>query len=155
MKIQYSGLESKDQTGEAMYDTVNKFSSDLDKFTVEYNYEQTPLSKLPLKVFYDYVRNIPYRRDGKPVEVVARPKYILSQPSTGFDCKKKAILMASWLRQNNVPYRFMSMSRLPSGRVHHVFVQGWIRNRWRNIDATYKKYSLFEPQEGTRFELLR
>jgi hypothetical protein len=154
MKAIVQPLRDKSQTGKSLYDTVYQFYDDCRKCRVLYKSNLVPFSALSLSGAFDYVRKLPYRRDGRPVEVVARPKYILSWPAIGYDCKKKGILMASWLHLHGIPFRFMTLSRLPSGRIHHVYPQAWLNGAWRNVDATYAEYQLFEPKEATNAEVL-
>lgn len=148
-------LRSKDQTGKSLYDTVYRYADDCQKCRVLYGSNLVPFSALSLSGAFDYVKNLPYRRDSRPVEVVSRPKYILSWPSIGYDCKKKGILMAAWLHLHGIPFRFMTVSRLPSGRIHHVFPQAWLNGQWRNVDATYPEYQLFDQKEATNAEILK
>lgn len=142
--VNRSPLRSKDQTGRAMYSLAVSFADDLGTLAGE------KLSK-----FYNRVKNIPYQRDPKGLETIARPGLLLKEfPS--LDCKKKAILMAAFFRKNKKPFRFVAVSEIPSKKIHHVFVQVFLRGQWRNVDATYSKYKLFEPKPRiTRAEILK
>ncbi len=145
-------LNSKNQTGRKMYAIVEEFHSDLD--TAFLPRARNPLSSLPIQRFFDFVKDIPYRRDNKPVEVIARPAHILRFAALGMDCKKKAILIASWLRANGIPYRLIASSKRPDKRVHHVFPQGKLDNRWTTLDATYSWFRPGEVKEVTHAEVL-
>lgn len=127
-----------------MYRLVIQFADDLGE-----------LAGLPLTRFYDRVKRIPYQRDPKGRETIARPSLLLNEfPS--LDCKKKAILMGAYFLKNKKPFRFVAVSEIPSRRIHHVFVQVFLRGAWRNVDATYSKYKLFEPKPRiTRSEVLK
>lgn len=131
-----SPLTSKEQTGREMYRLVEigQAANDLGE-----------LASLPLLSFYTRVKNIPYKRDKKGTETIARPRLLLSEfPS--LDCKKKAILMAAWFRANKVPFKFIAVSENPSRKFHHVFVIAKVTGKWRNVDATYSHYNLFEKK---------
>lgn len=154
--INITPLFDKKQTGEEMHRLINKYSTDLDKISVSLHGNNVPLSKLTLQQYFDMVRRIPYRRDIKQIEVVARPRKILRGSSNGCDCKKKAILMAAWCNRNNVPFRLIASSRLPTGRIHHVFPQALLnKNGWTNIDATYPQYRIGETKKITKAEVLK
>lgn len=147
-------LYDKEQTAKEMYYLVKKYFDDLNKYKIRLGGKTVPLSSLTIKQFFNLVKNIPYRRDEKPVEVVSRPKFILQNRRNGMDCKKKGILLGAFLRANNLPYRFTSISRKPSGRIHHVFPQVYINGMWRNLDATYSHYKPFQRKKVTAVELL-
>ncbi len=127
-----------------MYSLVRAFASDLG-----------PLARLPLPQFFDVVRKLPYVRDIRGSEVVARPALILKE-FPAIDCKKKAILIASYLQLNGIPFRFVASSIRKDKRIHHVFTQGNFSGEWRNVDPTYRHYRLFEPKPGlTKTEILQ
>lgn len=139
-----STLWNKTQTARAMYSLVIRFATDLGSY-----------GKLSLQDFFDVVRKIPYLRDTKGSEVVARPRLIFSE-FPAIDCKKKAILMASWMEINKIPWRFISTSMRKDKRIHHVFAQGFINGEWKNVDPTYSYFRLFQPKVGiTKTEILK
>lgn len=109
----------------------------------------------PLAEFFGYVKQLPYQRDKRGSETVARPALLLSE-FLALDCKKKAILIAAWCKANGIPYRFIACSERPDKMIHHVFPQAAIGKKWRNLDATYSKYRLFQKKPGlTRAEVLK
>jgi hypothetical protein len=112
------------------------------------------LAEAPLPIFFRAIASIPYREDTEGIEVVTRPYVLLTAPLRGWDCKKKAIAIASWLKLHHIPYRFAATSRRPSGEIHHVVVQAWIDGEWVEIDATYPQNQLFERQAWTKVEPL-
>ncbi len=148
-------LFSKDQTGREMNRLIDLYSGDLRKIKVRHGNRLIPFSSLPIDRAFDIVRRIPYRRDSKPIEVVARPRTILKNRSIGVDCKKKAIILGSYLRERKLPYRLIASSRLPNRRIHHVFPQVLIGGQWLNYDATYSHYRPFQTKKITRMEVLR
>jgi len=154
MIINRQNLSDKKETAEKMYYLVNRYFRDLSKFKTKKNGKIVPVTELNIIEFFDLVRSIPYRKDVKPIEVVSRPKYILKFRKSGADCKKKGILMGAYLKYNNLPYRFMSSSRKPSGRIHHVFPQIFINGKWKNLDATYSHYKPFQKKIVTNSEVL-
>lgn len=155
MRISVSKLRSKDQTGREMHRMINSYSSDLRNVFVFKNGMMIPFNRLPLNDAFDHVRMIPYRRDTKPIEVVSRPREIFRKRNIGMDCKKKAILLASYLRERGLPYRLIASSRLPNRRIHHVFPQLCIFGQCLNFDATYSHYRPFQPKYTTRMEVLQ
>lgn len=105
------------------------------------------------------VRKIPYRRDDSPIEVVARPKYLIERAAGGLDCKKKAVLLGAWLNANGFQplkdWRFVAMSSKPSGQIHHVFPQVNMAGEWKNADATYRYMRLMQRKKATAMEVLK
>lgn len=142
--IRRTTLWDKAQTARAMYGLTRAFASDLGA-----------MAKMPLQGFFDMVRKIPYVRDVKGREVVARPLLILKE-FPAIDCKKKAILIASYLQMNAIPWRFVASSVRKDKRVHHVFTQALIDGEWKNVDPTYSHFKLFEPKRNlTKLEMLQ
>lgn len=154
MKITRSILLDKKQTAKDMYRLVNRYYKDLDIFYLRSGKKLIPISKLSFKKFYNMVKHLPYRKDIKPIEVTSRPYYLLAFPKVGIDCKKKAILIASYLKKNNMPYRFIASSKKKDKRIHHVFPQVFLNGVWYNADATYSRFNLFEPKFVTKAEVL-
>ena len=155
MAVRIQKLRSKDQTGGEMHRLINSYSRDLHDIMVMRNGMMVPFVSLPIDSAFDFVRRIPYRRDTKPIEVVARPREIFLHRNIGMDCKKKAIALASYLRERGLPYRLIASSRLPSRRIHHVFPQICICGQWLNFDATYPHYRPFQRKFVTRTEVLQ
>lgn len=131
-----------------MYSLVSRFSGDINDFY----FKGVPLSSLPLPIYFDIVKKIPFKADDYGVEVVTRPFHLFSAPWIGWDCKKKAIAIASWLAQNHIPFKFTAVSRLPSGEIHHVIVEAQGANGWIELDATYPSNEFAVPQEWTAKE---
>lgn len=137
-----------------MYYLINKYFRDIDKFKVKVNGVLKPLSQLTLGQFFNFVKNIPYKKDIKPIEIISRPEYLIKNRKKGLDCKKKAILICSYLKNYRLPFRLASSSKLISGRIHHVFPQMQLQGNWQNLDATYNYYKPFEKKTVTNFEVL-
>jgi len=112
------------------------------------------LDRLPLPVFFRALSDLPYKRNPAGIEIVSRPYLLLEANTQGMDCKAKAIILASWLERNRIPWRFMAVSRYPNGRIHHVIVQAWIDGEWVDLDATYPGAELFQTNNWTRAEPL-
>jgi len=148
--ITYKRLTDKAQTGNAMKKMVNRFSGDLNNFYVN----KKPLSKIPLPVFYEIVKNLPYKKDTPGVEIITRPLHLLTSPFKGYDCKKKAVLVAAWLKENNIPFQFIAVSSRQDKMVHHVLIRAQINGQWVEIDPTYKTNQLFESKPWTNAEAL-
>lgn len=155
MRIRSRRLTSKDETGRGMHRIINSFSGDLNEIKLWRNGKLIPFTSLPIDQAFEVVKNIPYRRDTKPIEVIARPSEIIRKRNLGMDCKKKAILLASYLRERGIPYRLIASSRLPNRRIHHVFPQLGFVGNWLNYDATYSHYKPFEEKTVTKMEVLQ
>lgn len=155
MALSIKTLRSKDETGEEMHRLIEKYNTDLDGVKVIKNGTKIPFSALSIPDVYEFVKRIPYRKDVSPVEVVARPRTILRNRGAGMDCKKKAIIIASYLKNRGIPYRLIASSRKPNGRIHHVFPQMGFGKTWMNLDATYSHYRPFQPKKLTRAEVLK
>lgn len=147
-------LYSKDQTANRMYYLIDRFYNDLKNFKIRKGKKIVPLPSLTVREFFYFVRSIPYRQDKKPIEVVSRPYHILKYRNLGMDCKKKGILLGSFLRLKKVPFRLIGSSKRKSGRIHHVYPQVFVNGNWKNYDATYKHYRPFQIKEVTNYEVL-
>ena len=156
MNVTTERLSDKAQTADRMKSLVRRFFRDLEAVRIRRNGRDVPILSLPLPEYFDLVKNLRYTRDDKPVEIVARPKYILalSSAGVGIDCKKKAILIAAYLHGIGLPWRFVAVSKKPSREVHHVFPQVLMAGEWLNVDATYPHYSIYNPQRVTKAEIL-
>lgn len=152
--ITTSVLKNKNQTGREMHRLVNRYYTDLDCFSVRHGPQFVPISALSILEYFDFVRRIPYRKDVKGVEVVSRPIKIFFNSPLGMDCKKKTILICSYCRRHRIPYRMVASSKRHDGRIHHVFPQISLFGEWLNMDATYRKYTPFEPKNITRAEVI-
>ena len=125
-----------------MYWTVRNFFGDLDDYD---------LLDRPLPEVFNYVKHIPYVEDNSD-EVVARPGFLLNPDEfEALDCKKKAVIMASWLEAHTEQenWRFVGSSEREDEGIHHVFVQVKIDDEWYNVDATYPEYQLYQAKPET------
>ena len=138
-------LRTPEQTIKAMYRLVNLYSQDLQGFSLN----NIPLSSLPFNQFFEVVKNIPFTQDKKPVEIITRPEIILDNFLQGADCKKKSILIASWLKENFYPFRFKAVSSRIDGQIHHVITEALINNEWLEIDPTYNTNILGQSKNWT------
>lgn len=146
MPVKVIPLKDRIQTGKEITWLAKNFWEDLDQYG--------DLDKT-LPEFYNKVRSIPYSEDQQN-EVVSRPLFLLDReyfPS--LDCKKKAVLMSSFLEAHGEPWRLVTNSELPTGEQHHIFPQIKIDGEWYNVDATYQDYELFQAKpESTAAEEL-
>lgn len=154
MKLSREELTSKDQTGAAMHRLIRMYSGDVRKIMVSNGKTTLPFSELSVQEAFDLVKNIPYRQDNAPIEVISRPSILMRNSNTGLDCKKKSILISSYLHNRGIPYRLIASSKRPDGSIHHVFPQMRFGNRWLNMDATYRHYKPFDKKTVTRAEVL-
>lgn len=129
--------------------TINKIKQLIDKYHNDVNFRG-----ISVRGFFDWVKNLPYRKDPKPIEVVGRPLRIIPiAKQIGIDCKKKAVLMGSYAKQNNIEYRIVVSSNRPDGQIHHIFLQYKINGRWLNADSTYSHLKFAEPKKLTNYEI--
>ena len=149
--ISFHDLDSKDQTGAEMYRLIDQYAGDLDRITVN----GKPLSSMNMFEFFNYVKNIPYRKDIKAIEVVSRPSKIIQNKNDGMDCKKKSILISSYLKNRNIPFRLIASSKRRDKRIHHVFPQMKINDEWVNMDATYNHYRPMRIKTLTAAQVLQ
>lgn len=104
----------------------------------------------PLEKFFAYVKEIPYQADNQifgnyPVrEIVGRPARLLDPGIyPALDCKKKAILIASWAEGNNIPWQFVGVwESMEYSGIHHVFPILFLNDAWVIVDATLPEYKL-------------
>lgn len=148
MELKAWPLDSKYRTVQEIKKAVNAYYTDLRLFP--------GLAKMSIRQFYDYVKRIPYTRDIKDVEIVSRPKYLLTL-FRSLDCKKKAILMGSFMRMKHGQgsYRFVLSSNRPDGQIGHIFTQINCGNRWTNADATYSHNVIGSKKKVTNFEIIK
>lgn len=136
-------LFKRSQSAKEMKKMVRNFSSDLEKF-----------AHLPFDVYFDIVRKMPYEKDRKGVEVVKSPRETFKAGKG--DCKKKAVLVASYANNRWGPksWRFVASSNRPDKRITHVFPEIKIGGKWLNADATYPRFYFGKPKKITRYEIL-
>lgn len=152
MPVSVRTLTDKRQTGQEMTRLVRDYAQDLQQLR---NAQGVPLADLSLPQFFNFVRQIQYRQDRQGVEIVTRPWHSLSTSwRQGLDCKKKAILIASWLQLRGIPWRFVAVSSRPDRDIHHVIVEAWQGGSWKEIDATYPQNSLGISKNWTAKETL-
>ncbi len=146
-------LKNKAQTARRIKHLIEQFYTDLKLCFVQDGNRLIPLSDITLKQYFNFVKNIPYRRDPKPFEIVARPYYILKHRALGHDCKKKAVLVGAYLRMKNYKYRAIGASSRPDKKVHHIYLELFDKKsgQWLPVDATYNHYKLFEPKTQETF----
>jgi len=150
-------LKNRLQTARRIKHLCEQFYLDLNLIFVVKNNKQIPLSKLTLAEYFDFVKNIPYRKDPSPREIVARPYYIIKHRALGADCKKKGVLICSFLRLKNYKYRAIGSSTRPDAVISHIYFELFdpTAKEWKPVDATYKHYHLFEKKQETAREVLK
>lgn len=150
MKLSAERLTDKAQTGAKMYSLVKRFADDLDLVYVKMNGKLVALSNIPFEALFDIVKNIPFQRDGRPVELLARPYHAfrMALKGRGLDCKKKAVIIASWIEKNYGQgfYRFVATSNRPDKKITHTFPEIAVNRKWYPVDATYRENKPFEKR---------
>ena len=142
MPVSNTLLTNRNQTGRAIYKHAEKFAGDL----LPYGYHD-----LTLHEFYDLVRSIPYEENPVGYEFVVRPGFSLEDLNSPLDCKQKAVLIGAWLYANNIEWRLAAVSEQDDKEIHHVLVQANIKGSWKNIDATYPEFKLFEAKNKVTY----
>lgn len=148
MNIKNEPLFDKYQTVTEIKRMIREFYKDLLEFP--------ELVSMDIQGYYDFVKNIPYIRDIKKTEIVSRPKYLLTV-FDALDCKKKSILMGSYMKLNfgDNSYRLCLSSNSPDRVIKHIFTQIYINGNWINADATYSKNRIGALKRVTNFEIVK
>lgn len=148
MKLSAEPLKDKKQTGEKMYSLVKNYADDLDLVYVRSNGKMIALSNIPFEKLFDIVKSIPFQRDSRPVELLARPYHAfrMALQGRGLDCKKKAVIIASWIQKNYGPgfFRFVATSNRPDKKITHTYPEISVNEKWLPADATYQDNKLFK-----------
>lgn len=149
-------LINRRQSSNEIKSIISCFSGDLETIFLRSGGNDIPLSQLSFDKYFDFVKNIKYRKDTPPVEKVGRPLWIMAQVNAGkgIDCKKKAVLIGAYLHLHGVPFRFIGSSCREDRQIHHIFPQADFGNGWINVDATYAHYHIGQNKKVTAKEIL-
>jgi len=147
-------LHDRKQTSDEIKRLVRTFCADLDNINISVRGRLIPLSSLSFDSYFNYVKDLPYRRDKAPIEQIGRPSWIMEKKRGIADCKKKAILICSWLQLQRIPWRLVGSSNRKDRQIHHIFPQAKSGGAWINVDATYSDYRIGEPKTVTAREYL-
>jgi hypothetical protein len=147
-------LKNRKQTSDEIKYLVRTYCNDLDIIKVPVHGALVPLSAFPFQRYYDFIRQLRYERDHEPVEQVGRPAWIMERRIDGMDCKKKAVMIASWLQIHGIPFRLVGTSRRGDREIHHIFPQAKFNGEWVNVDATYSNYRIGQIKHVTAKEIL-
>src|SRR5690606_35542409 len=96
--------------------------------------------------------SIPYRMDTEldpEGEITGRPAKLLK--FAALDCKKKAILIASWAEVQGRPWRFVAVDY--GGGWSHVYTEVMLAARWVALDCTIPGLSYPGAPDGARRRL--
>lgn len=143
-------LKNAKQTASKIAFLIRKYSPDLSYISLKTPDGRKKLNDMTLSGFFNVVKDIPYKIDEKPVELVGRPYRLLTERLGGLDCKKKTVLMAAYCKENGIPFQLVGSSNRPDKRIHHIFPRALIRKKWRVIDATYPHNKLFGNRTHTK-----
>jgi hypothetical protein len=148
MQVELTTLFDKYQTVAEIKKMIRDFHRDLLEFPA--------LIGMNINEYYDFVKNIPYVRDVKKIEITSRPKYLLTM-FDALDCKKKSILMGSYMKLNHgdKSYRLCLSSNSPDKNIKHIFTQIFLNGNWINADATYSKNKIGQKKRVTNFEIVK
>lgn len=153
MEYNREPLRNRHQTARRIKHLIEQYYTDIHNVFFKDGYRTRPVTELTLKEYFNLIKNIPYRRDPKPFEIVARPYYLFKHRNLGLDCKKKAVLIGAYIRIKNFKYRAIGSSAREDKKVHHIYLQIFDQKTktWRNVDATYPDYVLFEDKPTETF----
>lgn len=148
MRLYQWPLKNKSQTVSLIKTAVSRFHGDLKNFP--------ELTKMNALEYYNFVKNIPYHLDPKSEEVVSRPLALLTM-FPAMDCKKKSVLMGSYMMLLHGPdsFRYVLSSNRPDRKICHIFTQVLVDgNQWVNADATYPSNKFGQKKRVTNFEIV-
>lgn len=149
MKRTLTPLKNCEQTADEIARIVNRYYKDLNLILYRRRSGRSgPIGKMTLTEYYDFIKNIPFEVDEKPIEFVARPYYLMKRNSA--DCKKKTIMIGSYLKLHGIPFQLVGSSIRPDRRIHHIFPRALINGKFRTIDATYPSNRIFKDRNNTR-----
>ena len=153
MQYNRQPLKDRHETARRIKHLIETYYTDLHNVFYKDGYRTRPVTDLTLQQYFDLVKNIPYRRDPKPFEIVARPYYLFKHRDLGLDCKKKSVLCGAFIRMKNFKYRAIGSSSREDLKVHHIYMQLYDTKKkaWRNVDATYPDYVLYEEKPTETF----
>lgn len=148
MNVKLEPLFDKYDTVAEIKRMIREYHKDLELFP--------DLINMNIQEYFDYVKNIPYIRDVPKTEVVSRPKFLLTVFGA-LDCKKKSILMGSYMKllHGDGSYRLCLSSNSPDKVIKHIFTQIKIGDNWINADATYSKNKIGALKKVTNFEIVK
>lgn len=126
VKSTRKNLSNVEQTGEQMRRLARTYCDDMADLA----------SMSPLDLF-NYIKEIPYRKDPEGVELLQRPLFLRLEAASGADCDDRAIAVAAWAICAKYHWRIVAVSRRPDHRLHHVFTEVLLGNQYIPIDPTY------------------
>jgi len=142
MKVQIEPLKKRGQSVSKIESLSNQYCKDLDYCF----YQGEALSEFDFEEYFYIIRSIPYVKDTKPIEIIARPFIIWAFREYGADCKKRCIMVLAYCKLKNIDTRIVTSSRRKDKREHHIFPQVFISGQWINADCTYPEYFLGQPK---------
>lgn len=154
MRVIEEQLTDRKQTVDRIFYLASYYADDLRCLYVTLGKQQLALSSLTFEEYYDFVKNIPYKRDNEPIEIVARPKIIFErwQAGIGKDCKKAAVLLGAYFCLKKIDWRLVVVSTRPDKEVHHIFTQADLNGQFVNVDATYDTMQIGQSKNCTYAE---
>lgn len=105
------------------------------RLAVRYVNDVAPYAHMSVNQFFDKLKRIPWRSDGKGREKLQRPYHTLAQNGIGGDCDDKNIALGAFLHLHGIPFRFVALAT--NGRYHHVATEAHIDGKYIHLDPTY------------------
>lgn len=116
----------------------------MERIVKSYHRDIEPLNTMNILDFFNFVRAIPYKEDFND-EILDRPRNLLKPEIwEGLDCKKKSILMASYLHNRGLKWSFIAVSEAIGRPIHHVYCLLKYGNKFFPLDATYENSSFLK-----------
>lgn len=122
--------------------TLEGTLSEVERLATTYKDDVFPYKSLGINDFFNFVKNIPYVKDPKGIELVSRPKYTIDR---GGDCDDKTVVCLSYFILNKIPCGY---SVVGSGKkFHHIFPYIMMNGEKKDFDATYNYNKIFDSRK--------
>jgi len=136
-------LKDRIQSGRHMERIIKTYSDDI-----------SPLDDLSLNEYFDFIKKIPYQEDGQN-EMLDRPKELLNPKKwPGLDCKKKAILMASYLQKRGLKWALVAVCEKLGDDIHHVYTLLKNGTRFYPLDPTFSTAKFLKINRPYKAEII-
>jgi hypothetical protein len=115
----------------------------------DYRFDVAPYSLSDPQAVFDFVKNLPYRRDVDfcgSQECLQRPKYTIG----GGDCDDKSVFAGAAFDLLSIPWRFVTSSFRPDGEQEHIYLEIYVDGEWKPFDATYPRNTIYTERTNTK-----
>jgi hypothetical protein len=115
--------------------TLNNTLYEVNRLSFTYKNDLLKFKNYSLKEFYDYAKNIEYKKDPDKIEMILRPEKLLIRQAGDCDCK--TVLCLAFFRLKNIPCGFSIVSAKFMYPFHHIFPFVILDGHAIDFDATY------------------